>query len=387
MRRITREFKCEIGDNLKDEKRDITIIGREYRQRIHTDGKSIINDKWYKYKCNKCGWDEGWVVESALLKQKQGCSCCSNRTVVEDINSIWVTDRWMCSLGLSEEDAKPHTKCSGDKVIVTCPKCNKKKEMRIVDIYKYKSIGCSCGDGFSYGHKYVYSMLKQNNIRFEDNVTFNWCKFKDYKKDKIRSGEYDFVIEDIKTIIEVDNWKDEQHLLHGLKTIRIDCFKSNIEYIRGNILKSELNKIFDLSKIDWLKCEEFAINSNKVKEVCDYWNNDKKDWETTADLEKIFKMSRDTIISYLKKGMELGWCNYSGKEEQGRNGRRNGGRCGKTVGMYNLEGNFIMKESSAVKLKERCLKELNINLDTGNISNVCLGRLKKHKGYIFKYID
>ena len=48
MRRITREFKCEIGDNLKDEKRDITIIGREYRQRIHTDGKSIINDKWYK---------------------------------------------------------------------------------------------------------------------------------------------------------------------------------------------------------------------------------------------------------------------------------------------------------------------------------------------------
>ena len=55
--------------------------------------------------------------------------------------------------------------------------------------------------------------------------------------------------------------------------------------------------------------------------------------------------------------------------------------------MYDLDGNFIMKESSTIKLKERCLKELNINLDTGSISLVCSGKRKTHKGYIFKYID
>ena len=185
--------------------------------------------------------------------------------------------------------------------------------------------------------------------------------------------------------VEVDNWKDEQHLLHSLETIRIDCFKSDMAYIKNNILNSELNELFDLSKIDWLKCEEFAL-CNLVKSVCDYWN-DKKDWETTADLEKILKMSRVTIRSYLKKGMELGWCNYNAKEESKKASRRNGERKGKVVAMYDLEGNFIMKERSTRKLKERCLKELNIDLNTRCISAVCNGKQKTHKGYIFKYID
>ena len=55
--------------------------------------------------------------------------------------------------------------------------------------------------------------------------------------------------------------------------------------------------------------------------------------------------------------------------------------------MYDLDGNFIIEEMSTVKLKERCLKELNINLNTGGISMVCLGKCKTYKGYIFKYID
>ena len=105
--------------------------------------------------------------------------------------------------------------------------------------------------------------------------------------------------------------------------------------------------------------------------------------KTTTDLGKIFKINRDTIVDYLKKGTELGWCNYNGKEEL----RKSNERRGKAVAMYDLDGNFIMEESSTCKLKERCLKELNIDLNTGAISNVCLGRLKKHKGYIFKYID
>ena len=154
-----------------------------------------------------------------------------------------------------------------------------------------------------------------------------------------------------------------------------------MEYIKNSILNSELNKIFDLSKIDWLKCEEFAL-CNLVKSVCDYWN-DKKDWETTADLEKIFKVGRTTIMDYLNKGRGLGWCNYNGKEELEKARRRKE----KVVAMYDLDGNFIIKENSVVKLKERCLKELNINLDKRSISKVCLGKLKTHKGYIFKYID
>ena len=410
LNKITKSFKCEIGDEIKDEEgRDIVIIDKEYRIKERTNGKwvKVKNEKWYNYRCNKCRFSDGsffenWIEEGNLLKGK-GCPCCSNRTVVEDINSIWATDRWMCDLGLSEQDAKTHTRSSGDKVFVVCPKCNKKKEIRISVMYRYKSIGCTCGDGFSYGHKYVYSMLKQNNIRFEDNVTFNWCKFKDFKTDKVKKGEYDFVIEDIKVIVEVDgsfhrkdnemngqtkeesqyidDMKDKLAKQNGYEVIRVyynDDFK-----IKDNLLKSDIVKIINLNNIDWEECERFAL-SNRVIEICKYWN-DKKENETTADLELIFKINKDTIIRYLKKGTELGWCNYNAKEELEKSGRRS--TKGKVVAMYDLEGNFIMKENSTVKLKERCLKELNINLDTKCISGVCLGKCKTHKGYIFKYID
>ena len=396
----TSDFKVGMGEIFDD----ITVIDREYRIRKHSNGKSIINEKWYKYRCNKCGWNEGWVVESSLLK-KVGCACCSNRTVVENINSIWVTDRWMCSLGLSEEDAKTHTRSSGDKVFVVCPKCNKKKEITIYNIYNYKSIWCSCSDKRSYPEKFMMSVLDQLDVEYQTQYQPEYLNRLEedgkwsQKKSDFYLPEYRLIIETdgklnheggivhskskkpLEYYIEVDNWKDEQHLLHGLKTIRINCFESNMEYIKNSILNSELINFGDFSKVSWLKCEEFAL-CNLVKSVCDYWN-DKKDWETTADLEKIFKVDKTTIVRYLNKGRELGWCDYNGKEELKKDKRRNK----KVVAMYDLNNNFIMEESSAVKLKERCLKELNINLNTSNISEVCSGKQKAHKGYIFKYID
>lgn len=318
---ITKDFKFNMGDNIKDKNRDITITDRWYE----TDAGNIIR-KYYKYKCNKCGWTEGLIEESNLLKGK-GCSCCTNQVVVENINSIWATDRWLCDLGLSEQDAKTHTRGSGDKTVVICPYCGEKKEIVIRNLCKNKSIGCTCGDGFSYGHKYVYSMLKQNNIDFQDNVIFDWCRFKDYKKDKIRSGEYDFVIEDIKTIIEVDGgfhrkdnkmsgqtkeesqyideMKDKLAKEHGYKVIRVYYDDNNLE-IKKHILESDIVNVIRIDNTNWLKCEEFALK-NLVKEVCDYWNDKHI---TNTELSKIFNISRRAIRAYLQKGAELGWCDY-----------------------------------------------------------------------------
>lgn len=48
----TDEFKVEIGENIHDEYKNITIVSREYRKT-----KSNHNRKYYKYKCHNCGWD------------------------------------------------------------------------------------------------------------------------------------------------------------------------------------------------------------------------------------------------------------------------------------------------------------------------------------------
>ena len=75
----TKDFRIKLYSRIKDTKRDMLIIDREYRK----DYKGQ-NKKYYKYKCNNCGWNEGWIEESNLLHGK-GCACCRGYVVVEGI--------------------------------------------------------------------------------------------------------------------------------------------------------------------------------------------------------------------------------------------------------------------------------------------------------------
>ena len=396
LRLVTKDFKVNVGDVFKDDKRDMIITDREYKEYIRKD-KSGQNKKWYKYTCNKCGWTEGWIEESSLLKG-QGCSCCANQTAVLGINTIWDTDRWLCDLGVSEEDAKTHTRSSNKKVIATCPECGKTKDISINNIYNKKSICCTCGDGTSRPEKFMTSVLDQLGIEYVfqlTKTTLGWCEDK----------RYDFYIPSLNTIIEThgmqhyeDCWgkaKDVQEndrikyelaLQNGIKDgeyIVIDCRKSNKEWVKNNILSSKLNELFDLEKrINWNKCEEFALKNNKVKEVCEYWNN-KEEWETTTTLAEVFGLSRDAIVDYLKKGTELGWCKYDAKEEMIKSGKANG----KRVAMYDLDGNFIAEYPSTNELARRFFAETGIRLCVSNIRMVARGEQKQHKGYTFKYIE
>jgi len=159
---FTNEFKIELGESFKDDKRDLIITDRKYKI-----DKKGISRKWYKYKCNKCGWIKGEIEESNF-KKGYGCSCCANITPVLGINTIWDTDRWMCDLGVSVNDAKSYTKCSNKKITIICPDCGEIKAECITlnNIYRTQSIGCACGDGLSYPEKIMYSVLKQLDINF-----------------------------------------------------------------------------------------------------------------------------------------------------------------------------------------------------------------------------
>ena len=249
----------------------------------------------------------------------------------------------MMNLGLSEEDAKKYTKSSSNRVEVTCPDCGCKKKVVIYNIYNKKSICCSCGDGFSYPEKFMNAVLTQLGIQFETEYSPDYLKRKEGERiSKKRSDFYipslGIIIEtdgglghkggkthskskfSIDRLIEIDKWKDEQHLLHGVETIRINCFESDMNYIKNNILNSKLNSIFDLSKINWLECEKFALG-NLAKEVCEYWNQ-KNECETTGTIANKFNLNKDSIRNYLKSGSKLGWCNYDPKEEMSKSGKK-----------------------------------------------------------------
>ena len=209
------------------------------------------------------------------------CPYCSipPRKIELGINTIWDTDRWMIEkLGVSEEDAKTHTKCSNDKIQIICPNCGKNREVQISDIYGNKSNGCSCGDGVSYNEKFIISLLDQLNIKYKKEYKTEWsnnrrydfyfeyndkkyiveCNGEQHYKQTTRKGDK---IRTLQEEQENDRLKEQLALNNGIEYIIIDCRYSELNWIKDNILKSKLSEIFDLiNNINWIKCEEFALS-------------------------------------------------------------------------------------------------------------------------------
>lgn len=404
----TNEFKFEIGQHLKDEKRDLIIIDRKCKTKDM--GYQKYNKKYYKYKCNICGFNcedyyrNGTYEESLWTEEIHlndgGCSCCAGRVAVLGINTIYDIEPWMMKLGVSEEDAKKYTKGSHEEVKVVCPDCKREKKAKIYNIFNKKTIFCSCSDGVSYPERFMGSVLRQLNLSFETQITnknLDWC-------DKYR---YDFYIPSLNMIIEVhglqhyedakgfkrtlqeeqenDRLKKQLALNNGIDYyVVIDCRYSKLEWIKNSIFKSKLNQLFDLSKIDWEKTERFAL-PNLIKEVCNYWNN-KEEWETVKTIAKnnVWGIKGDrTIREYLKKGCELNWCYYNPSEEYLK-GVKKPNRCGKKVEVFK-DGESFGVFASASEVERQSEELFKIKLNQVGISKSCREN-KPYKGFKFKYI-
>lgn len=398
-------WKYEIGQRIINYnengniKRDLTIIKKELR-----NDKNKCKRKWYKYICEKCNWNQGWIEEYALNKGN-GCSCCAGKTVVQGINDIVTTSPWMVKYFQGGyEEAKLYT-CHGGgnsnnkdgKIYPICPDCGqiKNNKVRINNIYNRHSIGCSCGDGISYPNKFMFKLLKQLDVNF----------ISEYNPDWIRPKRYDFYMPSMNLIIEmdgglghgktmhnkdtktveeskaIDDYKDDMARQHGIKVIRIDCEISELEFIKNNIL-NKLNKIFEFSEIDWLTCEKFAI-SNRVKEACNLWNSNPN--ITTTDIGKIMNVHQSTVIKYLKKGSkEFNWCSYNPNDEKRKNGIISGKSKGKQVEIFK-DGISLGVFPSCAELSRQSEELFGVKLDKTNITLVCTNKRKSHKGYTFTY--
>lgn len=414
---ITSKFKVEIGQRFIDGERDIVIIERRY----FPDEKGN-NWKYYKYKCNKCGFNgniphynkkgeyqkEHWMLEGNLLTQRNGCACCCTtpQIVVPTINSVFKTDYWMVELGVDKEEAKKYSKGSNKQIKCVCPHCNTNNNKKCSDVYRHKSIGCICSDGISYPEKFVFNILKQLNIEFKTQLsktTYEW----------IGNFYYDFCFEynnelyiiethglqhyvssgrgkSIDEEQENDKIKRELALNNGIEHyIELDCRESELEWIKNNILNSKLNELLDLSQIDWVKAEKLAINSNRVKEVCEFWNN-KKDGITTTDLSNITGIDRSVIVRYLKRGVKLGLCNYDAKKEKSesliRATTNANASTSKKVAIFKKD-ELLGEFNSCHDLERQSIELFGCFLNFSSIASVCRGKHSQHKGYTFKYID
>ena len=284
-------------------------------------------EKWYKYTCLVCGWNGGEIRESDL-RRDNGCKCCAGKIVVPGINDIPTTASWMVPYFQGGyEEAKQYTKGSHKKIYPKCPDCGKirNKSIQIGQIYKRHSIGCGCGDSKTYPNKFIIGLLCQLKVDFDYEVVFSWAQ--QYRYDAViylidKSEHLNITIEmdgglghgneksyGKKSILEQreeildDMNKEICSLKNWNYHVRIDCLKSDKDYIKNNILNSKLAEWYDLSNIDWDECDKFA-NKNIIKEMAKYIN---KYPNVNYDiLSKKFYISKGTVAIYLKKAKDNG---------------------------------------------------------------------------------
>ena len=252
-------------------------------------------------------------------------------------NTIFVTHHHLVHFFVNKEDAHKYSFGSGKYVLVKCPDCGYEKRIKISNLVNH-GFGCNrCGDGVSFSEKVTINVLEQLNETFIiqlSKTTFKWCK--DYR--------YDLYINKINGICEVmgnqhyeetygkwgtlqeiqENDRDKENLAKEnniTNYIIIDCRRSELEWIKNNIMNPDITRPdqpclaellnFKENDIDWLKVYESGFR-NLVKTACILWNEGLK---STVKIGNNLNLSSGAIRNYLKKGTELGWCSYNPKEE------------------------------------------------------------------------
>lgn len=375
--------KCERKRIIKN----YTKSQDAYVQELHNAHPDIILVGEYKnmstktlHKCLKCNYE--WDMKPSKIYYKgNACPVCNKSVLKVGINDFWTTNPDIAKLLLNPQDGYENTSSSSKKVDWKCPDCNSIIKNKRINYVLFYRLSCPyCADGISYPMKFVISALKQLKVNFDTEVTFkNWTfPFKGYNYEP----RYDIVFD--KYIIEVDGglhkrvyksstkslddikyidaMKDKLARDNNYELIRIDCCESNMDYIKNNITNSDLNILFDLSKVDWTECHKYAISS-KVKEVCDYWNRLESPSvnKVVADL----KLPRSTVQRWLKKGASAGMCNYDPYEERIKRNKYSKTKLYKKVVCLNTH----IVYDSIVEASEY------YNIIPGSISNVCKGKM------------
>lgn len=330
------KYKYEIGCKFIDEKRELIIIDREYRKKQKKKGDIIYtsNEKFYKYRCLKCG-NEDWIIEYALngANQKIGCNVCGimPKKIVHGINDITTTSPWMINYFLGGYDeASKHFQYEKTKVDMICPDCGRIHKNKVIgSVCNNHKLTCPCQDTWSYPNKFMYAFLEQFKLQFEVEKSFDWGRqfrydiYIQYNGKKIiceQNGIQHY--KEVKKFTKRNLLEEKQNdikkrelaLQNGIdEYVVIDCSISDLNFLTKSISSSNLDKILGInySDVNWEVCNQFALK-NFAKEICNF--KSKHDDFSLNEIAQKFHIGYSTVLKYVKQGAKYNWCNYSKSE-------------------------------------------------------------------------
>lgn len=341
-----------------------------------------------------CMYGHIWcATPSNVLHNKSGCPYCAGKRVLIGFNDLWTTRPDVARLLKDSMDGYRYVKGSKKKTDFRCPDCGTINNKNIDMVCRYGFVCQSCSDGVSYPNKFGRAFLDQlpvvnrqseyspswaNGRLYDNYFEYNGIK---YILEMDGSFHYEEISSTKMSLEErrsIDALKDNLAIQHDIRMIRIDCRRSNCDYIKSNILSSDLNSIFDLSDIDWILCD-IKSHKNLIKEVCELYNSGIHNLYTIKDMCHI---SIWAVRKYVQDGANFGWCDYT-VEKSRAEGRE------KIMTPINVVDNVgsIVHNFSGINVCVDAFKKIyGVNLTSPNIIKSCQ-TFKPYKGFNFRYAD
>lgn len=373
-------YKYNIGDIVNN----LKIIEQCQIESIQKGG-GTCRVKGYKCEC----LNDGYVFHTIEydLDKGHGCAICARKRTVVGFNDVNTTHPEVVRFLKDKNDAYKYSHSSKQYVKVICPYCQYEKFMQMSELCKRGYVTCDiCSDGFSYPNKFAHELFSQLSSQYLDyrfEYSPDWAskyRYDNYIKllngDEIiveMDGSFHYYQNNI--ICEHDEIKNRLSEEHGIIMIRINCDYNKVQdryfYIKTNIVQS-LGNYFDLSHVDWEKCNKAGM-SNFTTDVIEFYNNNPK--LGLQEIAEHFSISKETLYNYLHIGEELNLCQYV---------RRDSSRIrdSKPIAMYDMNYNLIGVFKSAKIIKETYPKKI---FSVASIRK-CAFKNEAYKDYIFKFV-
>lgn len=350
------------------------------------------NKKIWLY-CLKCDYHNdygGYTVTCSHFYEGNRCSYCRKQNKLHPRDSLAYNYPKIAKMiaipknNLTFEDCYKISCHSNRKFYFKCLDCNAiSRDKKLLSNIVKRGYSCYiCGDRINIPEKFMLNILNQLKIDYIlhlSKTNFTWCN----------NYEYDFYISSLNIIIETHggqhyvqpggNWgKLDEIKMNDLfkykcaknhidNYIIIDCRYSELNWMKENIIK-ELSDYFDLTKVDWELAWEESQNSLCVK-AWELWNSGIHDVVKIGDMLKI---NRSLVVKFLKRGVECDKCDYTIEESKRVGYNKNRGR--NHYGSREVYCITIDKKFDSI-----CEAEEYFGMGKSNISSCCNGE-REHAG-------
>lgn len=290
------------------------------------------------FQCLECEEHKFESTPDNLLNKTKRCSICASKvggekhrkSLLNEDNVFANTYPEYVNYLVDKNMGYKYSYGSHQNVKWKCFDCNSTYSKSFHEV-SARGISCPfCSKWKSYPNNFMSSILQQLDIDFIPEYCPDWIKPKKFdfyfsidNQEYIveMDGAFHFIERQksnltLDEVLNIDNYKQNLAIEHGIKVIRIDCnyygLSQRKNYITKNIQNSELNSILNLSCVNYEEADIFATKPS-YKKICEMWDSGIHDLKEIASN---FKVDYTTVLRCLKYGEEIGICTYVFEEQQ-----------------------------------------------------------------------